>query len=282
MQAIIPALFLIVLFVSFFTEIVNYWDQAYFASGIDVPYEDGSGDVRTVYNFALRKMGNIWALNYTLFFFTALSVINYKVIKNRLLGSVNLLINASVLVIFLFVGLYAFSELRETYLSESANDNFSIGWFYIGIRYLSLAFLAALVYASYQSIKQEFMDVNLKQVFALVFYTTILWLLSSELIHWMDYAGSTQSYKLGLSILWGVYALSLIVIGIFRKYKQLRLGAIGLFGITLAKLFLYDISYLNAIVKTVVFMVLGVLLLIISFLYNKYKHLIFDETKIEE
>lgn len=126
------------------------------------------------------------------------------------------------------------------------------------------------------------MAVKLKQHFALVFYGTVLWLLSSELIHWMDYAGSTQSYKLGLSILWGTYSLSLIIIGIIRKYKQLRIGAMALFAITLGKLFFYDISHLNTIAKTIVFVVLGVLLLVISFLYNKYKHLIFEENSVVE
>jgi uncharacterized membrane protein len=43
-----------------------------------------------------------------------------------------------------------------------------------------------------------------------------------------------------------------------------------LFGVTLIKLFIYDLSYLNTISKTIVFVSLGVLLLIISFLYNKY------------
>jgi len=52
-------------------------------------------------------------------------------------------------------------------------------------------------------------------------------------------------------------------------------GAIALFGVTLIKLFFYDISHLDTISKTIVFVTLGILLLIISFLYNKYKSLIF-------
>ncbi|MEP5635471.1 MAG: DUF2339 domain-containing protein, partial [Maribacter dokdonensis] len=91
--------------------------------------------------------------------------------------------------------------------------------------------------------------------------------------------GSNQSYKLGLSILWGVYALLLIALGIWKKKKYLRVGAIVLFSITLIKLFFYDNSSLNTIAKTIVFVSLGVLLLIISFLYNKYKHIISDEVK---
>jgi uncharacterized membrane protein len=92
----------------------------------------------------------------------------------------------------------------------------------------------------------------------------------------MDITKSTQSYKLGLSILWGVCALILIALGIWKKKKHLRIGAIALFGVTLVKLFFYDISHLDTIAKTIVFVALGILLLIISFLYNKYKHIISD------
>jgi uncharacterized membrane protein len=91
----------------------------------------------------------------------------------------------------------------------------------------------------------------------------------------MDIFKSEQSYKLGLSILWGLYALYLIAYGIWKKKKHLRIGAIVLFAITLLKLFFYDISSLDTISKTIVLVSLGALLLIISFLYNKYKKLIF-------
>ena len=47
---------------------------------------------------------------------------------------------------------------------------------------------------------------------------------------------------------------------------------IVLFAITLCKLFFYDIAQLHTIKKTVVFVSLGTLLLIISFLYHKYKN----------
>jgi len=50
--------------------------------------------------------------------------------------------------------------------------------------------------------------------------------------------------------------------------------------LTLLKLFFYDIAELDTISKTVVFVSLGVLLLTISFLYNKYKDFIFEESEI--
>jgi uncharacterized membrane protein len=110
--------------------------------------------------------------------------------------------------------------------------------------------------------------------FDFLIYFSLLWIASSELISWLDTFEYSQSYKLGLSILWGIYALMLIMMGIWKKKKYLRIEAIVLFGLTLIKLFVYDISYLDTISKTIVFVSLGILLLIISFLYNKYKNLI--------
>jgi uncharacterized membrane protein len=107
-------------------------------------------------------------------------------------------------------------------------------------------------------------------------HVTVLWIASSELINWMDLFRSEQSYKLGLSILWGVYSLFLIALGIWKKNKPMRIGAISLFGITLLKLFFYDISHLDTVAKTIVFLSLGVLLLVISFLYAKCKNLMSD------
>ena len=111
---------------------------------------------------------------------------------------------------------------------------------------------------------------NLKLYFQLFLTITILWVLSSELIHWMDIGNSSESYKLGLSIFWGIYSLILVALGIWKNLKHLRILAFVVFGLTLIKLFFYDISHLDTISKTIVFVSLGILLLIISFLYNKY------------
>ena len=57
----------------------------------------------------------------------------------------------------------------------------------------------------------------------------------------------------------------------------MRIAAIVLVALTLLKLFFYDLSSLDTIAKTIVFVVLGVLLLIISFLYTKYRKVIFGD-----
>jgi uncharacterized membrane protein len=143
-----------------------------------------------------------------------------------------------------------------------------------------------LIYAIYQYFRANFVKENISERdrvygFDFLFYVSLLWITSSELINLMDIFGYNESYKLGLSIFWGIYALALIILGISQNKKHLRIGAIGLFAATLAKLFFYDIADLGTISKTVVFVSLGILLLIISFLYTKYRHLIFDKDEVK-
>ncbi len=269
---IIPILFLIVLYKAFELEVASYWSQKYLASEI-------KGDINTS-NYALLYFKNIWTLNYTMFFLFILSVVNLRWIKSQQLSYLNLGLNVLVLVVFLAQGLLELSSLREIYLGQSPEDYYPRGAFYIWIRYVTFIFAAFLVMSIYAYIRQEFAKPEYKVAFDLLFHATILWVISSELLHWMDILDFNGALKLGLSILWGIYALLLIALGILHRKKHLRIGAIILFATTLGKLFLYDIASLDTISKTVVFVSLGILLLIISFLYNKYKHRISNEVEV--
>lgn len=271
----IPIIFLIAIFGAFYTEIQYYWDKQYWLSAIESsPTEEYP--YRT-YNSDLRSFGNIWSLNFTLFFVSALAFINIKILKNRILGIVTLGLCLLVTILFLTTGLYIISVLRESFINEDAASSFGSSNFNIGIRYVAIGFFALLMFGIHKLSKAAFMRMNANLVFVAILHISILWILSSELLQWLDLAGSNQTYKLGLSILWGVYSLFLIAYGIYKNNKYLRIGAIALFAVTLIKLFFYDIASMNTITKTIVFVSLGILLLIISFLYNKYKHKIADE-----
>jgi hypothetical protein len=273
----IPLVFLFILYNSFRLEIVAYWNQLYDATAIS-KFAVGNQKSQFYHNLDLISFKQIWILNYSLFFLTILSFVNIKKLINRQLGLLNLILNTLAIAIFLVQGLYAVSELRESFLEQSLAQYYQRSGFNLVIRYISLVFLTGIVYSVFQYIRQGFIGKDLKKEYDLLFHITVLWVLSSELFSWMDIATlSNHSYKLGLSILWGIYALWLISLGIWKQKKHLRIGAIVLFGLTLVKLFVYDISHLDTISKTIVFVSLGVLLLIISFLYNKFKNLILDE-----
>jgi uncharacterized membrane protein len=275
-----PAILLIAMYYSFRIEIETYWNQLYLDSMVEDKIGDGYSD--TYWNYDLSGFKTLWVINYSLVFFSILSFVNIKKIKNSDLGLVNIGINTFVLFVFLTEGLYTLSELRDTYLTHPHSEYYQRGIFNIEIRYISFVFVGLMIISIYKYTQQNFLKpigFSLIIAFDILLFSSLLWIASSELIHWMDMLQFSQSYKLGLSILWGVYALFLIAYGIWKKKKHLRIGAIAVFTVTLIKLFVYDISHLDTIAKTIVFVSLGVLLLIISFLYNKYKHLISEENE---
>lgn len=215
-----------------------------------------------------------------MFFLSLLALVNIRYLRNKILAAINLLLNYLTLAFFLLFGLFFFSLLQESYMIQESAEYFSRGVFNIEIRYISYLFAAALLFTCHRTIKTGFLkeydrDGQLPIVFDLSLHISILIVASYELISWMDILGQRGSYKFGLSLLWGLYALGLIVIGIARGKKHLRIMAITMFAITLVKLFFYDTSELDTIPKTLLFVSVGIILLIASFLYNKYKLLIF-------
>ena len=272
----IPAMLVLLIYYAFRMEISNYWLQLYTDSEIAID-NDSQTHMRHYWNEDLLKFKKIAIINYSLLFTALLTWVNMKKIRSGKLGFIVTLLTGFALIVFLTQGLLVLSELRESYLDQTLTDYYNRGAFNIIVRYISLLIAGLTVLTTFFQLRQEYTNNRYRKPFDLVFHITMIWILSSELIHWMDMADSSQSYKLGISILWGVYSLHLIARGIWKKKKHLRLMAIVLFGITLVKLFLYDIAHLNTISKTIVFVSLGVLLLIISFLYNKYKLVISDE-----
>ncbi|MFN8274668.1 MAG: DUF2339 domain-containing protein [Flavobacteriaceae bacterium] len=275
-SAALPAVLIFSVYGAFRVEIANYWNQLYADSMIRINTQNKTF-LDYYWNNDYYAYKVIWVINYSLVFVSALSFLNLRKIQNKLFGQVLLGLIVLALMVFLIQGLYCLSELRESYLQQDLAQYYQRGTVNLWIRYVSFLAVALTLYVCYHCVKENFVQRNYKRAFELVLHTTILWMASSELIHWMDVFRSEQSYKLGLSILWGTYSLFLIALGIWKKNKPLRIGAIALFGITLIKLFFYDMTHLNTLAKIVVFVSLGVLLLIISFLYNKYKHLISDE-----
>jgi uncharacterized membrane protein len=74
-----------------------------------------------------------------------------------------------------------------------------------------------------------------------------------------------------ISIGWTILALAVMIWGLAANNKDLRLQAMIIFGISILKVFLYDTRNVETIFRTVSYIVLGAILLLVSFLYTKYK-----------
>jgi len=113
-----------------------------------------------------------------------------------------------------------------------------------------------------------------------------LWLLSAEVHdffrfeapdHLLNWGASLYAYQLSLSVLWALYSSLLTGLGIFKRLRGARVLGILLLGATVLKVFLVDLSELKTFYRIISFIVLGLLLLAVSYGYNRFKHLIFGE-----
>ena len=98
--------------------------------------------------------------------------------------------------------------------------------------------------------------------------------LSLELWDYFGHLGSLEmdrglAQHLVLSLLWTAYASVLILVGVRRGSALLRWQALALFLLVVMKVFLYDSSYLERFYRILSFFILGVVLLIVSFLYQR-------------
>lgn len=102
-----------------------------------------------------------------------------------------------------------------------------------------------------------------------------LWLIVSEEIYlffqFSDYTNWKFIAQLGISIWWAVYAIIHIVSGVTFKVSTLRYFALGVFGLLLLKVFIVDTSTVKSIYRIAAFIITGITLVGVSYLYQMLK-----------
>lgn len=275
-QLLIPGVFLFALYYTFYLEIGNYWESMSLANqseainpDLDPYFFDG--------NWNLKHFKNIWQQNFALFFLSALAFYNIYFLRSKILALLNSILIAISLLIFLSNELFDHDALRNSYLNIPKEATFPTNSFYILFRYISFALVVLSGLALWRYIQSNLLPSQWRRAVELFLHGVAIWILGNEVIHWLALTDRYNFTEFGLTIFWGVYSLILISLGIWKRRKHLRIAGIIWFGITLAKLVFFDLSHMSTVAKTIVFVSLGVLLLIISFLYNKYKHLITND-----
>lgn len=86
---------------------------------------------------------------------------------------------------------------------------------------------------------------------------------------YVDYRRIEIERDFTYSALWMAYGAMLMVVGFLRRSAFVRWQALLLIAATIAKVFIYDVSQLDRGYRIVSFIILGVLLLAISFVYQR-------------
>jgi uncharacterized membrane protein len=86
--------------------------------------------------------------------------------------------------------------------------------------------------------------------------------------------GLRNAQNLSLTAVWAVYAVMGLVIGIAKRWRYVRIGALALLAVPIIKVFIYDVFKLEMGYRIGAFVGLGVLLLISAYLYQRYSKFI--------
>ncbi|MDA1060196.1 MAG: DUF2339 domain-containing protein, partial [bacterium] len=169
--------------------------------------------------------------------------------------SVALRIQSSVLVAIVAI---------KTFFVDYELSKFSFDDFWDSTRIFVYLSVIVSIYLMAFLLKKNFKSVDDNENYIAKIYTWVPTVLFTQLLY-------LEFQSFWISVSWAVFALLITAFGFGLNSKIFRLQGILLFGLTILKVFLYDSSELTPIYRTVSFMVLGVILLLVSFGYNKYK-----------
>ncbi|HVQ74575.1 MAG TPA: DUF2339 domain-containing protein [Candidatus Binatia bacterium] len=91
-----------------------------------------------------------------------------------------------------------------------------------------------------------------------------------------DFVGAEEirwRMQVGLSVLWTIFASAALVWGFARSLPALRYGALALLGVVIAKVSVVDLAAVHTGYRIVSFLVLGLVLLGVSYLYQRRRNI---------
>lgn len=142
-------------------------------------------------------------------------------------------------------------------------------------------FAAAFVIANlYYVARQYYTLIGLKTPFTVYLNVLALFLWLTMARSFLLQAG-VEDFDAGFSVSLSIAGFIQMALGMRLHQKVLRIISLSTFGIVLLKLILKDLWAMPTIGKIIVFIILGLILLILSFLYQKLKDVLFKNDEDE-
>ena len=144
-------------------------------------------------------------------------------------------------------------------------------------RFLTFAVSAASLWSA-ASLSRDARFTRVKQYAGAAYlagHIVLLWALVMEAAGWAERTAAPQDVSavstVAVSILMACYALALIAAGVATHTAINRLAGLGLMALVVAKLYLVDVWQLSRGFRITAFLGLGALLLLVSYLYSRFR-----------
>jgi uncharacterized membrane protein len=140
--------------------------------------------------------------------------------------------------------------------------------------------LSGVVFAAYviRRLQPILMDEEVFVLSAIIVAANVIvvWVFSREIIQYYESLAYQQTADfesakhLTLTIFWAIYSIGIISVGMWRNLRLVRLSGLLLMGIPVVKLFAFDVFLLEQGFRVAAFIILGILLLSIGLVYQRY------------
>ena len=176
---------------------------------------------------------------------------------------------------------------------RSERERFQVGaWLVFALVFVRLLTLDSRIYATDALINRRFLTFAVaaaslwvasrfaqsREAKALSYgagHFALLWALAMEVSSWAARNSDVQDVSnvesTGISILMAVYATALVVAGVALRSTVNRILGLGLMTLVIVKLYLLDVWSLSRGFRITAFLALGGLLLLVSYLYSRFK-----------
>ncbi len=233
--------------------------------------------------FITYDISVLYLIFYTVFFTLIVGIVSQRFTKIKISESFLTILYSIIVLIYLFSLPSIFNIQQYMLEKNSYNVHFIAHWLAVILIFICIYKIIFFVKYNKEILKN--------------IYAPIIWILCSIIVILLSIEGNiinnhlfyndnnsleeiTRVYiKTGLPILWGVCSFVFMWLGMKYKFKMLRIISLSLFSITLFKLFAFDIQNIPVAGKIAAFFCLGVLLLIVSFMYQRLKKIIIDDEK---
>jgi hypothetical protein len=204
-------------------------------------------------------------------------------------------------IIVMLFGVVAFPHINVAHIRDSWLLGEPGTW---GPYMMHYAYLGGILFLGFSSLsfynKNEKYTKDSRNLYLWLLTAVTVFLLSAELDHSMVMSfslnpenpawsindvrdnihhGLTLSHKVGFPILWGICSFAMMIIGMRKKNRQVRIISLVLMGGVVIKLALLGFFGESQSGKIIAFVLCGLILLTVSFMYQKLRKLIMaDET----
>jgi uncharacterized membrane protein len=232
------------------------------------------------HNYEINDIKRLFIGIYNSIFILVLWFVGYKTKVKAMQKAADYLVAFSAFFYIVYVH-FSVLALRNEYLMDNRDFwAFALHYINVGLSVTMVILLITDIYKRYTANSAGF-----SYLIWLVF-GVLLFHASAELDHLSAILFYEQgmdldqllftTHRLPYSIVWVFFALVAMYFGMIWKIKDMRIIALSLFAVTLIKFFVMDFSHINPFARVLSLMVLGGVLIAISFMYTHLQKMVME------